>query len=84
MNSQLPGGGVYAYELDYAKGGDNQMTLTILADGAPIGAAALLSLTPAAVSSTTGRAIAEFALTARNGAGFVLAGLPVAFTVTGA
>jgi hypothetical protein len=48
----FPAAGSYAYELDYAKGGDTQMTLTVLADGAAIGSTALLSLSPTTTPST--------------------------------
>jgi hypothetical protein len=32
----FPAPGVYPYEVDYAKGGDKNITLTMLARGAPI------------------------------------------------
>jgi hypothetical protein len=37
---------VYRYEVDYAKGGDKNLTLTMLAGGAPIPPSALLTLSP--------------------------------------
>jgi hypothetical protein len=42
----FPAPGVYPYELDYAKGGDKNLTLTLQSGGIPIPAAALLTLTP--------------------------------------
>ena len=42
----FPAPGVYLYEVDYAKGGDNSLTLTMTAGGAPIPAAPILTMTP--------------------------------------
>jgi len=42
----FPAPGVYPYEVDYAKGGDKNLTLTMLAGGTPIPASALLTLSP--------------------------------------
>ena len=45
----FPAPGAYPYELDSAKGGDNKLTLSLQANGAPIPAAALLTLAPGTV-----------------------------------
>jgi hypothetical protein len=45
---RFPAAGAYPYELDYAKGGDKYLTLTMTAYGQPIPAASLLTLTPVA------------------------------------
>ena len=79
----FPTAGVYPYELDYAKGGDNQLTLTLQANGPMIPAAALLTLTPNTVPSTTVGGVQQFTLSATDADGVVLANLPVTFTVTG-
>ena len=79
----FPAAGNYPYELDFAKGGDPRVTLTMLADGAPIPAAALLTLTPARVPSTTAGAIATFNVMAVDAGGFALSNLPVTFSVAG-
>ncbi len=79
----FPAAGAYPYELDYAKGGDNKLTLTLLATGAPIPAAALLTLTPATAPSITAGQVQQVTLTATDADGVVLTNLPVAFSVTG-
>ncbi len=79
----FPAAGAYPYELDYAKGGDKNLTLTMLANGAPVPAAALLTLTPATVPSKTAGQIQQFVLTAADADGVALSNLPVTFTVTG-
>jgi len=79
----FPAAGAYPYELDYAKGGDNRLTLTLQANGAPIPAAALLTLTPASVSSLRAGQIQQLVLSATDANGVVLPNLAVTFTVTG-
>ena len=39
----FPSAVVYTYEVDYAKGGDSKLTLTMLTGGVPIPAATLLT-----------------------------------------
>src|SRR5262249_18944521 len=73
----------YLFELDYAKGGDNHLTLTLLANGAPIPAAVLLTLTPATLPSAMIGTVQQVTLTATNANGGVVPNLPVTFTVTG-
>jgi YD repeat-containing protein len=49
----FPASGPYPFELDYAKGGDAKLTLTMQAGGLPIPSAALLVLSPNAPPSLT-------------------------------
>ncbi len=75
--------GAYPYELDYAKGGDKDLTLTMTANGQPIPAASLLSLTPVVPTPSQVGQIQQLQLTAVDSRGAVLSGLPVGFTVSG-
>ena len=79
----FPTAGAYPYELDYAKGGDNKMTLTMQASAAPILAPVLLTLTPAAAPSITAGQVEQLTVTATDSSGVVLAYLPVTVNVTG-
>jgi YD repeat-containing protein len=79
----FPAAGAYPFELDYAKGGDKDLTLTMTANGQPIPAAALLTLTPAAPAPMQGGQVQQLELTAVDSSGVALAGLPIGFTVTG-
>ena len=79
----FPAAGAYAYELDYAKGGDKDLTLTMTANGQPIPAAALLTLTPVAPTPTQVGQIQQLQLTAVDAGGVALGGVPVGFTVSG-
>ena len=58
----FPAAGTYPYELDYSKGGDSKLTLTMFGDGAAIPAATFLSLTPQRVPSATGGTISQLTL----------------------
>ena len=79
----FPAAGAYPYELDYAKGGDNKLTLTLQASGAPIPAASLLTLAPTSVGAIAAGQIQQLVLTANDPNGVVLPNLPVTFTVAG-
>jgi YD repeat-containing protein len=79
----FPAAGAYPYELDYAKGGDNKMTLTMTASGSPIPAPVLLTLTPASAPSITAGQVELLTLTATDTSGVVLTYLPVTVSVTG-
>ena len=75
--------GVYPYEVDYAKGGDKNLTLTMTAGGAPIPAAVLLTMTPSSVPSTTVDQPHQFVIAATDADGAALANMPVTVNVTG-
>ena len=79
----FPAPGAYPYEVDYAKGGDNKLTLTMQAGGVPIPAAALPTLAPAQAPSIAAGQIEQFMLTATDADGVALSNLPVTFAVTG-
>src|SRR5258708_20010227 len=79
----FPASGAYPFELDYAKGGDNKLTLTLQANGALIPAAALLTLAPSTVPSITAGRVQQLTLTATDADGVALSNLPVTFTVAG-
>jgi hypothetical protein len=79
----FPSAGVYTYEVDYAKGGDNKLILTMLAGGAPIPAATLLTLTPNVVPSTAAGQVQSFNLAVADVNGVALSGLPVTVNVAG-
>ena len=79
----FPTAGAYPYELDYAKGGDNRMTLTMQASAAPIPAPVLLTLTPASTPSITAGQVQQLTVTATDSSGVVLAYVPVTVNVTG-
>ena len=79
----FPTAGAYPYELDYAKGGDNRMTLTMASSGSPIPAPVLLTLTPSSAPSITAGQVEQLVLTATDSSGVVLTNLPVTVSVTG-
>jgi RHS repeat-associated protein len=79
----FPAAGAYPYELDYAKGGDKELTLTMTANGQAIPPAALLSLSPVAPVPAQVGQIQQLQLTAVDASGMALSGLPVGFTVSG-
>ncbi len=79
----FPAAGLYPYEVDYAKGGDSHLTLTMLSGGVPILPATVLTLTPNTVPTSAGGQIQTFVVAAANGNGTVLPNTPVTVTVTG-
>ncbi len=79
----FPVAGAYPYELDYAKGGDKNLTLIMKANGALIPASVLLTLSPPTVPTSATNQIQQFVLAATDADGQALANLPVTFTVTG-
>jgi hypothetical protein len=79
----FPSPGVYPYELDYAKGGDKNLTLTLQSGGISIPAAALLTLTPNAPPSIQVDQVQTLNLAATDSEGLAIPSLPVTVTVTG-
>ena len=79
----FPAPGVYPYEVDYAKGGDKNLTLTMLAGGAPIPPAVLLTLSPAQTMPNQVDQIEILNVSALTPGGVALASLPVTVNVTG-
>jgi RHS repeat-associated protein len=79
----FPAAGAYPYELDYAKGGDKNLTLVMKANGSLIPASVLLTLTPSTVPTSAPGQIQQFVLTATDADGQALANLPVTFTISG-
>jgi PA14 domain len=79
----FPSGGVYPYEVDYAKGGDHNLTLTMSANGTPIPAAVILTMTPNTVPSTTAGQFVALTIQARDFNGAALPNVPVSVTITG-
>src|SRR5262249_45365759 len=79
----FPAAGVYPYEVDYAKGGDKNLTLTMSSSGIPIPAAALLTLSPSTVPSITGGQIETLNVAATDADAVVLANQQVTVTVAG-
>ena len=75
--------GVYPYEVDYAKGGDKNLTLTMLAGGAPIPPSVLLTLSPSQGTPLQEKQIEELNVSALATDGVAVGNLPVAVTVTG-
>ena len=79
----FPAAGVYPYEVDYAKGGDNNLTLAMTAGGAPIPAAVLLTMTPNTEPSTTAGQFVALTIQARDLNGAALPNVPLSVTVAG-
>jgi len=79
----FPAAGAYPYEVDYTKGGDSKMTLTMLANGARIPAAALLTLTPNTLPPTVAGGIQSLTLSVTDADGVALSNLPVTVNVSG-
>jgi hypothetical protein len=79
----FPAPGMYPYEVDYAKGGDKNLTLTMLAGGAPIPPSVLLTLSPSQGSPLQVRQIEELNVSALATDGVAVGNLPVVVTVTG-
>lgn len=79
----FPAAGTYPYEIDYAKGGDNLLSLRMLANGVPLPAAVQLKLTPNATSSALTGEVKTFVLTAVNPRGVVMANMPATVTIAG-
>ena len=79
----FPAPGVYPYEVDYAKGGDKNLTLTMLAGGAPIPPSALLTLSPPQGSPLQVAQIEILNVSALATDAVAIASLPVTVTVTG-
>jgi RHS repeat-associated protein len=75
--------GVYPYEVDYAKGGDSKLTLTMYSGGAAIPAATLLTLSPAVSPAAPAGQSQSFVVSATTGAGVALTNLPVTLNITG-
>ncbi len=53
VTANFPAAGAYPYGVDYAKGGDNHLTLTMLSGGAPIPPLTVLTLTPNSTPTIT-------------------------------
>jgi len=84
MTVNFPAAGVYPYEVDYAKGGDQNLTLSMLGgNGFPIPSAALLTLSPATVPSITQGQIQTLALQASDPDGVALANQAVSVSING-
>ena len=79
----FPAPGVYPYEVDYAKGGDKNLTLTMLAGGAPIPPSALLTLSPPQGSPLQVAQIEILNVSALATDAVAIASLPVTVTVVG-
>ena len=79
----FPEPGVYPYEVDYAKGGDKNLTLTMLTGGVPVPPAALLTLSPSQAPSIQIQQVESLNISAQGSDGTALASLPVTVTVTG-
>jgi hypothetical protein len=79
----FPAPGVYPYEVDYAKGGDQNLTLTMTANGAPIPPAALLTLSPSQGATQMLDTVESLNVAALGADGVALDNLPVTVTVTG-
>ncbi len=79
----FPAAGVYPYEVDYAKGGDKNLTLTMQSGGVPIPAAALLTLTPSTVPPITQGQIQTLTLQATDARGIALSNLLVTVNISG-
>jgi len=74
---------VYPYEVDYAKGGDKNLTLTMLAGGAPITPSTLLTLSPSQAAPIQVEQVESLNVAALSPDGVVIPSLPVTVTVTG-
>ena len=79
----FPAPGVYPYEVDYAKGGDKNLTLTMLAGGAPIPPSALLTLNPPQGSPLQVAQIEILNVSALATDAVAIANLPVTVAVLG-
>jgi hypothetical protein len=79
----FPAPGVYPYEVDYAKGGDKNLTLTMLSGGAPIQPATLLTLSPPQGTPLQTGQIEALNVSALATDAVAVGNLPVTVTVTG-
>jgi RHS repeat-associated protein len=79
----FPSAGSYPYELNYAKGGDSRLTLTVLTAGKPIAPAVQLKLTPGSLPPATAGQVRIFSLEAHTAEGTILPDHPVAIHVSG-
>ena len=79
----FPAAGFYVYEVDYAKGGDKNLTMTMLSGGTPIPASTLLTLTPTVLPSAQAGQVETLQVLATGTDGVALPGLQVTLNVTG-
>src|SRR5207244_6437340 len=78
----FPSAGTYVYEVDYAKGGDKNLTLSMTAGGVPIPTATVLTLRPGVVPAIAAGQVQVLNIAATDADGIALQNVPVTVNVT--